>query len=74
LSLELPTATTVEAAIYDVSGRRVSALDSGPSAAGRRMLTWDGRDASGSPAPAGVYFARVRTDLGVRSRAIVRAN
>ncbi len=72
LSLELPSATSVDAAIYDVSGRRVSAIASGPSAPGRSTLTWDGHDAFGRTAPAGVYFARVRTNLGVRARAIVR--
>jgi hypothetical protein len=45
------------AAVYDVSGRRVRELP----AAGA-SLTWDGRDASGRPVPAGIYFVRARHD------------
>lgn len=43
--------------VYDVQGRRVAAqelaLDAGEA-------IWDGRDAAGAPAPAGVYFVRLR--------------
>jgi flagellar hook assembly protein FlgD len=52
----------------------VRALESGSFAAGRHVLAWDGRDESGRLAAPGVYFARVVSPLGNRSRAIVRAN
>jgi len=72
LSLELPSPSGVDAGIYDLSGRRVRTLSSGALSAGRHSLSWDGRDASGRLVTAGVYFARVETPLGVRSRRIVR--
>lgn len=40
-----------ELSVWDATGRRVARLGS----AGRAL--WDGRDASGAPAPPGVYFA-----------------
>jgi photosystem II stability/assembly factor-like uncharacterized protein len=74
LTLELPAPTAVETGVYDLAGRRVRALESGSFAAGRHVLAWDGRDESGRLAAPGVYFARVVSPLGNRSRAIVRAN
>ena len=72
MTLELPSPTGIDAGIYDLTGRRIRALESGPLAAGRHTLNWDGRDQSGRSVPAGVYFARVESALGVRSRSIVR--
>jgi len=73
MALDLPEAGAVDAAVYDLAGRRIASLASGSFAAGRHDLAWDGRDATGRAAAAGVYFARVTSRLGVRSRAIVRA-
>lgn len=42
--------------ICDLSGRTVKILHSGPVAPGSYNLQWDGTDASGSSAPAGVYI------------------
>jgi len=47
-----PTGTTVDISIFSASGRLVRHLESGVAAG------WDGRDALGAEAPAGVYFAR----------------
>jgi hypothetical protein len=54
--------------IYDVRGRRVQrlAVDLGAGEA-----TWDGRDAAGAPAPAGVYFARLRAGDASTQRKVV---
>jgi hypothetical protein len=45
--------------LFDASGRRVTTLDPTPLAEGWQWA-WNGRDASGSPVPAGVLFARER--------------
>ncbi len=67
-------ATPVTVAIYDAVGRMVRPLAeqilSGPG-----MVTWDGRTASGTPAPAGIYFLRLVPGSGqeqVRRIALVR--
>jgi C1A family cysteine protease len=49
----------VELAVYDVSGRLVRVLASGPRPAGPDTVTWDGRDEAGRRVAAGVYFARL---------------
>jgi C1A family cysteine protease len=55
----------VELAIYDVAGRLVRVLWSGPHPIGPDIASWDGRDARGERAAAGVYFARL--EQGERS-------
>jgi len=53
---ELPEELEVSLRLYDVSGRRVLELPQGSQPAGEHALSWDGRDGSGRPMPAGVYF------------------
>lgn len=48
--------TDTRLTISDLSGRTVKVLQSGAVAPGNYTLQWDGTDASGSPAPAGVYI------------------
>jgi hypothetical protein len=54
--------------VYDVQGRRVQrlALDLGAGEA-----VWDGRDATGAPVPAGVYFLRLRSAEASAQRKVV---
>jgi len=57
-SLEEPG--PVEIAVYDVVGRRVRTLAVGSRDRGEHEVTWDGRDATGRPVPAGVYLYRLQ--------------
>jgi len=59
LEMALPKGGTVDARVYDVRGARVSTLASGAFEAGYHPLRWDGRDATGRQADAGVYFIRI---------------
>lgn len=61
LRFSLAEETPVDLAVYDVRGRRVQSLAHDRLTAGTRVVSWNGRDASGRPAPSGVYFARLRT-------------
>ncbi len=64
LSLVLESPGAVQVAVFDPMGRRLRDLERGPLAAGRHAITWDGRDASGRPAAAGVYYVRARVGSG----------
>jgi len=68
----LPTAARARLAIYDVTGREIRVLRDAPSAAGWNAEVWDGRDAQGNRAPAGLYFARVTAAGEESSGRIVR--
>ncbi len=74
LGLDLPAAGAIDAGVFDLAGRRIATLATGTWFAGRHDLRWDGHDAAGHTVPAGVYFVRVTSPLGTRSRTIVRAN
>ena len=46
--------------IHDLRGRTVRTLIDEAVAAGRRSVTWDGRNDAGEPLPSGVYFLRIQ--------------
>ena len=63
----------VDLVVYDVLGREVRAVARGTRlTAGPQSLRWDGRDASGREAGAGVYFVRLRTERATWTRPVVR--
>jgi hypothetical protein len=62
----------VDAAVFDVSGRRVCRLARGAFTAGAHALAWDGRGDDGLRAASGVYFVRVRAAGGALVTRVVR--
>ncbi len=61
LSLRVPEGgAEVEVSVFSVTGRRVADLAHGFREAGVHSVRWDGRLSRGTPAPAGIYFARAR--------------
>jgi hypothetical protein len=67
----LPTQQSVELAVYDLSGRLVKTLVSGPVDAGIHSIEWNGLDESNAPAPSGVYFYKLRAGEFEQSRKLV---
>jgi hypothetical protein len=59
IAYALPNAAHLELGVYDVSGRKVATLAQGTELAGRHVVRWDGRSATGRPLPAGIYFVRL---------------
>ncbi len=66
ISCVSPRTGRVTATVYDVTGRRVRRLGEDIRPAGPVSWRWDGRDAAGGSAPAGVYLVRIVTPDGVR--------
>ncbi len=54
--LAVPRAATGAVRVFDVQGKEVRTLAAGVFQPGERTIEWDGRDASGSLAAAGLYF------------------
>ncbi len=72
LALDLPVASTVDAEVLAVTGRRVRTLLVGDARlAGRSTLRWDGCDDRGAPAAPGLYFVRVVAGSIVESQRVV---
>ena len=72
LRFAVPVRAPVNLDVFDPQGRRVTVLVRGVVEPGVHDARWDGALASGARAPAGVYLARLKTELGVRTIRIVR--
>jgi VCBS repeat protein/flagellar hook capping protein FlgD len=59
-------------ALYDLAGRRVRELWSGPVTAGRHAFAWDGRDADGRPVRTGAYVVRATCGGATRTLLVPR--
>jgi hypothetical protein len=73
VTCELPRNGHVELAVYDLRGRLVRSLVSGPEQAGSFTAVWDGRDRRGGMAAAGVYFLRLAAGGQIRTAKMVLA-
>lgn len=60
IRFDLPHATEVSLAVFDVSGRRVCTLADRRMEPGQIALSWDGRDGGGRGVGSGIYFYRLR--------------
>jgi hypothetical protein len=72
LRFDLPRESGVRVTVYDTRGTLVREVINGRLPAGRYARTWNGRDARGRDAAAGVYFVRVETDTERAERRLVR--
>ncbi len=72
LAFDLAVEGLVGLEVFDVRGRAIATVAAQLAAPGRRTLAWDGRDAGGRSAPAGVYFVRARLgDRDAQHRVVV---
>jgi hypothetical protein len=58
IRFNLVTQEHVTLNVYNARGMLVRSLEDGAFPAGMHQAIWDGRDASGKPTAAGVYFVR----------------
>ena len=68
IAFELARPGAVELSVHDAAGRIVRTLVSGRRPAGPQNVRWDGRGGDGRPVAAGVYFYRLRSEEGERTR------
>jgi M6 family metalloprotease-like protein len=72
IRFDLERQASVDLAVYDVSGRLVRRLIAAErQPAGRHVIAWDGRDASGRRMASGVYFLRLETGTLTDTRRVV---
>ncbi|MCD4690333.1 hypothetical protein K8S17_02630, partial [bacterium] len=50
-----------EVGVYNLMGRRVASVYTGPVGPGRQTLSWNGKDVDGCSVPSGVYFVRLHS-------------
>jgi flagellar hook assembly protein FlgD len=61
LTFSIPEGGHAELVVYDITGRIVRTLVSGPVSAGTHTKVWDGRDDSGQAVSSGIYLSRLKT-------------
>ncbi len=71
LAWSLASGGPVELAVFGVDGRRVATLVREIRSPGSYRQVWDGRDAAGQPVRPGLYYARLVTQEGRFTRALV---
>jgi hypothetical protein len=71
--LSLPAASEVRIDVIDAAGRWIHTLARAAFPAGRSVITWDGRDASGRFVHPGIYwiFARASAGGAARTRVVM---
>lgn len=57
----LPRKVEVSIAVFNAAGRKVKTLISQRQSRGHHGVTWDGTDANGKPAGAGLYYYSIRS-------------
>ncbi len=67
----VPEGQWLDVEIYTAAGGRLRRLRSGDHVAGQHTVVWDGLDATGRRAPAGVYFARLRVASGITTARLI---
>jgi hypothetical protein len=71
IGFSLPRAAHVQLAIYDLTGRLVTRLVDGSLPHGEHHARWNGTDATGRPARAGVYRYRLNDGHHTETRTLV---
>jgi hypothetical protein len=73
IQYSVPSAQQVSVRVYDVQGRVVNELASGPHASGEYTVSWTGTDDRGRQAAAGAYFVELKTESSGTTRKLVYA-
>ncbi|MBI1799868.1 MAG: VCBS repeat-containing protein [Candidatus Eisenbacteria bacterium] len=63
--------TPLDIAVFDLAGRRVRTLASGPALSGRFSVAWDLRGEDGARSAEGVYFVRFVVGSEARARKLI---
>ncbi len=71
IPLELSSRELVRLVVVDLQGREVNELVNGVLAPGRYRFTWDGRDMRGHLLASGIYYWRLITQDGIKTRPMV---
>ncbi len=74
LEFFLAQAGPAEVSVYALDGRKVAGLAGGDFAPGTHPVSWDGRDAAGARAPAGIYFVQLRAAGVARTQKLLLVN
>jgi len=70
ISFVLSRPSKVSLDVYDLAGRKVRTLESRRMESGKQQLAWDGTNDQGRRVASGVYFMRLESDTGVKTKTV----
>jgi hypothetical protein len=70
IQYSLPRGGPLRLSIYDLAGRLVRNLLAGEVPAGEGSIVWEGDEATGHPAPSGIYLVQLQTDQRLMKRTV----
>jgi hypothetical protein len=71
IEYELPSQLNAEISIYNVSGQRIYLQNLGLKPAGKYQFYWDGRDNLNNHLSSGVYYYRIKTEVGSKIKSLL---
>jgi len=71
IAFTIPEKSFVELSVYNILGMKVRTLINGDMETGEHTVTFDGKDDSGNPVSAGIYFYRLKTQSSALTRKMV---
>jgi flagellar hook assembly protein FlgD len=71
ISLTISEKGIIELAVFNILGGKIRTLIEGEVDAGEHTVIFDGKNDSGNPVSAGVYFYRLKTQDGALTRKMV---
>lgn len=74
ISFTVPEPAELRIEVFDIKGRRVKTLVSGPAEPGLQSAVWDGTDEAGAVVSPGAYFYRLKSGDVSISRKVVKLN
>jgi Peptidase family C25/Propeptide_C25/FlgD Ig-like domain/Peptidase family C25, C terminal ig-like domain len=70
ISFRLADNQDVNLTVFDANGRVIRTLANGEKPAGIYRIDWDGADGAGNPMPSGVYYYRLQSENGTKTRSM----
>ena len=71
IEYELPSELNSQIYIYNVSGQQVYSRNLGSEPAGKYQFYWDGRDNQNNHLSSGIYYYRIKTDIGSQIKSLL---
>ena len=71
IKYDLPEDSFVELIVYDLMGNVILNLVNKEESAGYKLIKWDGNNAKGTPASAGVYFYKIQTESFIKTKKMI---
>jgi hypothetical protein len=68
IAFSLPAESNVKLEIFDILGRKIKTLINENYIQGTHSIDWDGRDNTGRIVSSGVYFCRIESACGIKTR------